>query len=97
MREMPVKRAGEILGKSDSRPNGHPKAIQYVGINMSAAYATGANANFGNARVVYEKFHVIQNAVEAYEEVRKAERRADAGKRARLERTPNVWLKSRVN
>ena len=52
--------AAELLGD-----NWHPKAIQYVAIDMSAAYIRGMSANFGNAQVVYDQFHVIQNVVEA--------------------------------
>jgi transposase len=74
--------AAELL-----RHNGHPKAIQHVAIEISAAYAKGVSDNLGNAQVVYDKFHVIQNVVEACDQVRKAESRADAGKRDRLERT----------
>jgi transposase len=79
------------------RHNGHPKAIQHVAIDMSAAYTKGISDNLGNAQVVYDKFHVIQNVVEACDQVRKAESRADAGKRDRLERTRWMWLKNRVN
>ena len=64
---------------------------------MSATYTKGVNDNFGNALVVYDKFHVVQNVVEAFDQVRKAESQADAGKRDRLERTPWVWLKNPVN
>jgi transposase len=84
--------AAELL-----RHNGHPKAIQHVAIDMSAAYAKGVSDNLGNAQVVYDKFHVIQNGVEACDQVRKAESRADTGKRDRLERTRWMWLKNRVN
>ena len=52
--------AAELL-----RHNGHPKAIQHVAIDMSAAYAKGVSDNLGNARVVYDKFYVIQDVVEA--------------------------------
>jgi transposase len=52
--------AAELL-----RNNGHPKAIQHVAIDMSAAYAKGISDNLRNAQVVYDKFHVIQNVVEA--------------------------------
>ena len=45
------------------RHNGYPKAIQHVAIDMSAAYAKGVSDNLGDARVVYEKFHVIQHVV----------------------------------
>ena len=80
--------AAELL-----RHNGHPKAIQHVAIDMSAAYTKGVSDNLGNARVVYDKFHVIQNVVEACDRARKAESRADAGKRDRLEQTRWMWLK----
>ena len=79
------------------RHNGHPKAIQYVAIDMSAAYIKGVSANLGNAQVVYDKFHVIQNVVEACDQVRKAESRSNDGKREQLERTRWMWFKNRVN
>ena len=79
------------------RHNGHPKAIQHVAIDMSAAYPKGVSDNLGNAQVVYDKFHVIQNVVEACDQVRKAESRADTGKRGRLERARWMWLTNRVN
>jgi transposase len=67
--------AAELL-----RHNGHPKAIQHVAIDMSAAYAKGVSDNLGNARVVYDKFHVIQNVVEACDQVGTAESLAKAVK-----------------
>jgi transposase len=84
--------AGELL-----RHNGHPKAIQYVAIDMSPAYIKGVIDNLGNAQVVYDKFHVIQNVVEACDRVRKVESRSNAGKRDQLERTRWMWLKNRTN
>ena len=84
--------AAELL-----RHNGHPKAIQYVAIDMSPAYIKGVSDNLGNAQVVYDKFHVIQNVVEACDRVRKLESRSNAGKREQLERTRWMWLKNRVN
>jgi transposase len=84
--------AAELL-----RHNGHPKAIRRVAIDMSAAYTKGVASNLGNAQVVYDKFHVIQNVVEACDQIRKAESRSDAGKRELLERTRWMWLKNRTN
>jgi len=84
--------AAELL-----RHNGHPKAIQYVAIDMSPAYIKGVSDNLGNAQVVFDKFHVIQNVVEACDRVRKVESRSNAGKRDLLERTRWMWLKNRVN
>jgi transposase len=52
--------AEELLWQND-----HPKAIQHEGIDMSAAYTKCVSDNRGNAQVVYDKFHVIQNEAEA--------------------------------
>jgi transposase len=68
-----------------------------VAIDISTSYTKGVSDNLGNARVVYDKFHVIQNVVEACHQVRKAESRADAGKRDRLEPTRWMWLMNRVS
>ncbi len=43
------------------------------------------------------KFHVIENLVDACDQVRKAEKRAGAGKRDWLGRTRWMWLKNQVN
>ena len=77
------------------RHSGHPKAIQHVAIDMSAAYTKGVSDNFADARVLYDKLYVIQNMVEASNQIGKAESRADIGKRDRLERTRWMWLKNR--
>jgi len=88
---------GEAFAAELLRHNGQPKAIRRVEIDMSVAYAKGASGNLGNARVVYDKFHVIQNVVGAHDEVRKAESRSDAGKRELSQRTLWIWRKNRVN
>jgi transposase len=77
------------------RHNGHPKAIPHVAIEISAVLAKRVSDNFKTARVVYDNFHVIQNVVEASDEVRKGESRFDAGKRALFKRPR--WLKDRAN
>ena len=75
----------------------HTKAIQHVAINMRTAYTKGVSDNLGNIRVRYDNFHVIQHVVEACDQVRKADSRADAGKLDRLERMVWMWLKNLVN
>ena len=45
------------------RHNGHAKGIQDVAIHMSLAYIKRVNANLGNARVLHDKFRVIQSVV----------------------------------
>ena len=73
--------------------SGHPNAIQHVVIDMSAAYTNGVSDRVWNIRLVYEKFHVIYNVMEACDQVQKAESPADAGTRDLLERTRWMWLK----
>lgn len=53
--------------------------------------------DFTRSGTVYDKFHVIQYVVEACDQIRKIESRADAGKRDQLERTRWMWLKNREN
>jgi transposase len=53
--------------------NGHRHAITQVSMDMSVAYQAGVKDNCRNAQVVFDKFHVIKNANEAVDKVRKAE------------------------
>ncbi len=84
--------AGELL-----RHNGRPKAIQYGAIDMSEGYIKGGSDKLGTAHLVNQKFHVIQDVVEACYQIRKKECRADIGKRDQLEWKRWMWLKGRVN
>ena len=79
-------RFAEELG----RHNGHPKAITRVAIDMSPAYIKGVSQNFGNAQLVFDKFHVIQAANEGVESVRRLEVHEDEQKRQQL--TKSQWI-----
>jgi transposase len=83
-------RFSEQLG----RHNGHPKAITQIAIDMSPAYQKGVREHFGNARIVFDKFHVVTQVVQAVEEVRRKETRQDAVAREQLERTSWLWRKN---
>lgn len=83
-------RFAEELG----RHNGHPKAITQVAIDMSPAYVKGVRKNFGNAELVYDKFHVVRQVSEGVEAVRRAEARQDAQARAQLEKSCWLWRKN---
>jgi transposase len=83
-------RVAEQLG----RHNGHPKAITQVAIDMSPAYLKGVKENFGNAVIVYDKFHVVSQVSQAVEQVRRAEARQDALAREQLEKTCWLWRKN---
>ncbi len=86
-------RFAEQLGQH----NGHPKAIQQVAIDMSPAYIKGVGEHFGNAAIVFDKFHVVSHVAEAVEEVRRAEVRQDAQARVQLEKTCWLWRKNPEN
>jgi len=83
-------RFAEELG----RHNGHPKAIRQVAIDMSPAYRKGVAEYFGNAQIVYDKFHVTSQVTEAVEEVRRKETRTDPVAREHLEKTSWLWRKN---
>lgn len=84
------KRFAEQLGQH----NGHPKAITQVAIDMSPAYLKGVKEHFGNAVIVYDKFHVVSQVSAAVDEVRRGEVRQDAVAREQLEKTCWLWRKN---
>ena len=53
--------------------NGHRQAITQVSLDMSPAYQRGVADHCPHAQVVFDKFHVIKNANEAVDKVRRAE------------------------
>lgn len=78
------------------RHNGHRHALTPVSMDMSPAYQRGVADNCRNAQVVFDKFHVIKNANEAVDKVRRAEVRLGArasGKRST--RTNGLGAKTR--
>jgi len=77
--------------------NGHPKAITQVAIDMSPAYARGVKDNWGNAALVFDKYHVVSQVTQAVEEARRKEARQDAPARQHLEKTCWLWRKNPEN
>ena len=53
--------------------HGHRHALTQASMDMSKAYQAGVAENCRNAQVVFDKFHVIKNANEAVDKVRRAE------------------------
>jgi len=74
--------------------NGHPRAITMVAIDMSPAYQKGVRENFGNAQIVFDKFHVVSQVVKAVDEVRRKEARTDDLARQQLEHSSWLWRKN---
>jgi len=74
--------------------NGHSKAITQVAIDMSPAYIKGVRENFGNAELVFDKFHVIQEANEGVEAVRRLETQQDELKAEQLAKSQWIFRKN---
>lgn len=77
--------------------NGYPKAITQIAIDMSPAYIKGVKENFGNAQVVFDKFHVISHVVQAVEQVRREEARGGVEIKEQLKKTAWLWRKNPEN
>lgn len=77
--------------------NGHPQAVTQVSIDMSPAYRKGVEENFGNAEVVFDKFHVIAHAGAGVDAVRRNESNLDTERKANLKETRWLWLKNPEN
>jgi transposase len=56
---------------------GDPKAIESVSIDMSPAFIKGVSDNLPNARITFDKFHVIKHASEAIDKTRRIEQKTD--------------------
>jgi transposase len=52
---------------------GDREAISDASIDMGAAFEAGIKENFVNAKITFDKFHVIKLANEAVDEVRREE------------------------
>lgn len=52
---------------------GDPSMIEVVAIDMSHAFTAGCMMYFPNAHIVYDKFHMVQEANKRLDEVRKSE------------------------
>ena len=90
---------------------GNPADVEHVCMDMSAAYALGVAKALPQAQISFDRFHVIQMALQAMDEVRRAELRED-GRRVRAElgspkaarqlmwgmrRNPVGWKKAQVH
>lgn len=58
-----------------SEKQGHVESISHVAIDMSPAYISGVTENFPNAKIVFDKFHIIALLGKAMDELRKGERK----------------------
>lgn len=78
--------------------NGHRHGIQQASMDMSKAYQAGVAENCRDAQVVFDKFHVIKNANEAVDKVRRAEiRLGGKGVWEALNKSQWLWRKNPEN
>lgn len=78
--------------------NGHRHAITQASMDMSPAYQKGVAETCRNAQVVFDKFHVVKNANEAVDKVRRAEiRRGGVDVWENLQKSQWLWRKNPDN
>jgi len=69
---------------------GRPEAIEEAYCDMSPAFIAGLEAHFPQARLTFDKFHVLKILNAAVDEVRRREQR----ERPELKHTRYLWLKN---
>jgi transposase len=87
----------EVFAQEMVAHNGHPKAVTQVAIDMSPAYQKGVRENFGNASLVFDKFHVVQATNEGVEAVRRLEAQESEDKRQALAKSQWIFRKNPEN
>lgn len=71
--------------------NGDPNLITQVSMDMSPAYQKGVSQYCPNARIVFDKYHVIANVCQAVDHVRKTESNWGSDQ-ARQDLQNTLWL-----
>lgn len=56
---------------------GDPKAVESISIDMSPAFIKGVTQHLPNARITFDKFHVIAHASNAVDKTRRIEQKTD--------------------
>ncbi|MDD4522942.1 MAG: ISL3 family transposase [Methanosarcina sp.] len=72
---------------------GKPTMIQYVSCDMSPAFINGISSEFPDAKITFDKFHVMKMMNEAVDEVRKQEQSTIK----ELKNSKYLWLKNEGN
>jgi len=87
-------KAWEAFAQALCEHNGDPRAIAEASIDMSPAYIKGVKENCRNAEIVFDKFHVIRQAGDAVDMVRRAESGLGEEKKEALKETMWLWRKN---
>ena len=89
-------KSGETIGdfvRRLEKQGGDKRNITDASIDMSAAFIAGVRENLPNARVTFDRFHVVKLVNEAVDEVRRLESRRDP----LLKGARYIWLKNAEN
>jgi transposase len=73
-------RGAETIGRLAADLVAHgadPAAIESVSIDMSPAFIKGVSAHLPNARITFDKFHVVAHASTALDKMRRIEQKTD--------------------
>ncbi len=73
--------------------NGDPKNIKNVSCDMSPAFIKGVSENLKNAKITFDKFHILKIINKGVDEVRKQE----VAKEPILKKTKYIFLKNNDN
>ena len=89
------RRAEDVIAWCNSRPQAERDRVEVVVLDMSKAYFAAVKAVFGEQVHVIDRFHVVQQAVEALDEVlRSVQRQLDPEEAKALKKLRKRWLKS---
>jgi transposase len=89
------RRAEEVIAWCKSRPQAELDQVAVVVLDMSKAYAAAVTAVFGAHVQVIDRFHVVQQAVDALDGVlRSVHKQRDPDEAKALKKLRRRWLKS---
>lgn len=81
------------FAKDLTEHNGDPKNITDVSCDMSLAFIKGVGEALPNAKITFDKFHIVKLINEAVDKVR----RQEAATQPLLKKTRYIWLKNHNN
>jgi transposase len=91
----PGRRADEVVAWFRSRPQEELARVEVVVLDMSKTYCAAIKAVFGEQVQVIDRFHVVQQAVEALDAVlRSVHKQLDRDDAKALKKLRKRWLKS---
>ena len=89
------RRAEEVIAWFHSRPQAELDRVEVVVLDMSKTYASAIKELFGEQVQVIDRFHVVQLAVDALDEVlRSVQKQLDPEEAKALKKLRRRWLKS---